>query len=66
MERNADGNAIFHLSNKRRVTAKLMNGRTPFVDIREFYEKNDQLLPVRRYLLLDFISEEVLFCRERN
>ena len=49
MERNADGNAIFHLSHKRRVTVKLMNGRTPLVDIREFYEKNDQLLPVRLF-----------------
>ena len=66
VERNTDANAIFHLFHKRRVKVKLMNGRTPLVDIREFYEKNNQLLPVRLFLLLDFISEEVSICRERK
>ena len=53
VERNADGNAIFHLSHKRRGTVKLMNGRPPLVDIREFYEKNDQLSPLS---LLPFVG----------
>mmetsp|Transcript_14404 Transcript_14404/g.16478 ORF Transcript_14404/g.16478 Transcript_14404/m.16478 type:complete len:157 (-) Transcript_14404:550-1020(-) len=36
----------FELSKKRRVTVKLFNGTKLLVDIREFYEKNGEMLPV--------------------
>mmetsp|Transcript_14864 Transcript_14864/g.18010 ORF Transcript_14864/g.18010 Transcript_14864/m.18010 type:complete len:155 (+) Transcript_14864:187-651(+) len=42
------GEIVFELSRKKRVTIKLLNGRTPLLDIREFYEKDDKWLPVSR------------------
>mmetsp|Transcript_5693 Transcript_5693/g.7206 ORF Transcript_5693/g.7206 Transcript_5693/m.7206 type:complete len:138 (-) Transcript_5693:802-1215(-) len=42
----------FELSKKRRVTVKLFNGTKLLVDIREFYEKNGEMLPGRKGISL--------------
>ena len=60
VKRNSDGEAYFDLgSSKKRCTVKTWR-KNVLVDIREFYEKNDQYLPGKKGISLTLEQYEAL------
>lgn len=64
--KDSDGNRIFKLSHKRRVTVKLMNGKIPLIDIREFYTKDDEEKPGRKGISLTKDQWKTLMSEMKN
>ena len=58
-ERDQFGNAFFQLSPKRRCTIKTFNN-VKMVDIREFYEKDGQMMPGKKGISLNLDQFELL------
>lgn len=59
---NQNGDAYFEISGKKRCTLRVYNG-TPLVDIREYYDKNGEMMPGKKGISLTKAQWEALSSR---
>mmetsp|Transcript_244 Transcript_244/g.336 ORF Transcript_244/g.336 Transcript_244/m.336 type:complete len:125 (+) Transcript_244:46-420(+) len=58
-KRNADGEAYFEISSKRRASVRKWKGKV-FIDFREFYEKDGKDLPGKKGISFSIDQYEML------